>query len=75
VFARRSIYSAIEYARPDLTMASQEEYRDGASYVLVCKHYPEDAMTRRAKLVFTEGIGPAVFAEVWRAEPQPEPSP
>jgi len=32
-------------------------------------------MTRRAKLVFTEGIGPAVFAEVWEAEPQTEPSP
>jgi hypothetical protein len=66
VFAKRSLYSAIEYARPDLTMTKLEAERGGASYVLVCTHYTEDAMTRGAERVYTVNIGPSVAAEVWK---------
>ena len=43
MFAERSLYSAIEFARPDLTMTKEEAERGGASFVLVCTHYTEDA--------------------------------
>ncbi|MCJ7513108.1 MAG: hypothetical protein MUO23_09080 [Anaerolineales bacterium] len=75
VFARRSLYSAIEYARPDLTMTKEEAERGGAAFVLVCTHYTEDAMTRGADRVFTETIGPAVAAEVWQVRLAPDTAP
>ena len=75
VFARRSLYSAIEYARPDLQMTKEEAERGSAEFVLVCTHYTEDALTGGADLVHTVTIGPAVAAEVWRARPSTDGAP
>jgi hypothetical protein len=75
VFAKRSLYSAIEYARPDLKMTKVEAERGGAAYVLVCTHYTEDAMTSGADRVYSVTIGPSVAAEVWRVRPDPGSDP
>jgi hypothetical protein len=75
VFARRSLYSAIEYARPDLEMTKEGAERGGAEFVLVCTHYTEDAMTRGADLVYAVTIGPSVAAEVWQVHPSPDAAP
>jgi len=69
VFARRSLYSAVDYARPDLVMTKIEAERGSADFVLVCAHYTEDALTRGAERVYTVTIGPAVAAEVWKVGP------
>lgn len=75
VFARRSLHSAIEYARPDLEMTKEAAQRGGAEFVLVCTHYTEDAMTRGADLVYAVTIGPSVAAEVWQVHPSPDAAP
>jgi len=75
VFARRSLYSAVEYARPDLVMTKIEAERGSADFVLVCAHYTEDALTRGAERVYTVTIGPAVAAEVWKVGPGSDTAP
>ena len=71
VYVRRSIYSAIDFARPDLQLTKLDAERGGAEYVLVCTHYTEDALTSGADRVYTVTIGPNVAAEVWKVRAAP----
>jgi hypothetical protein len=71
VYVRRSIYSAIDFARSDLHMTKKDGERGEAEYVLVCTHYTEDALTDGADRVYTVTIGPNVAAEVWKVRASP----
>ena len=75
IYSAHSLWSALPFGRPDMDFSNRPKDIPRASYILVCTHYAEDSLTARGQIVYKEGRGEAVYAEVWETGVLPTPNP
>jgi hypothetical protein len=75
VFSGRSLFSAIPFARSDLSLTAQAGEYERATYVLYCSRFREDLVWVSGEKVFEVARGSAVFAQVFQRMPGPIRSP
>ena len=68
VFIRSQILNAIPFKRPDYRVTRSVANFENASYVVLCRRYPQDYIWANGTMVYEVSHGLAVFAEVFRIE-------